>query len=363
MSKSSHLIMGARISYDQADDKVFITMDDAANVIESEVVEVEELDWEIPRDVKYDVLFTGQVVLYIHRLPCYIVNPVKLDKQIDGKHQIELFNQQNSEESTVRGKYKFFNTETYETHRAAGTKYRPDTSLSKKNQKKFHAERRGFEAEKGYSPMYPSEQDKKAAATADVKTETVEKETKSDDTVADETADETEKVQKEKDDKGEIGTKVDAKVGDTTSAGKILKDGAKEEKTEKEETVDIAKEMDDKKSGTTAESLNLDIGKTNIFTIFSEVWDGFVIAYHHKSDNLYTIAATKESSVNNKKYYLVFPKEATATFVKARLEEHGDLADQIANSEIYKLSDILQDDLKGIPCVAVLDGQQYCNSI
>ena len=355
MSKSSHLIMGARISYDQADDKVFITMDDAANVIESEVVEVEELDWEIPRDVKYDVLFTGQVVLYIHRLPCYIVNPVKLDKQIDGKHQIELFNQQNSEESTVRGKYKFFNTEAYETHRAAGTKYRPDISLSKKNQKKFHAERRTYEAEMGYPPMYPSEQDKKAAAAVEDKTETSKESTKSDDAT----------VNKETDDKDEEDLGV--KVGDTTSAGKILKDGAKEEKTEKEsqeeETVDIAKEMDDKKSETTAESLNLDIGKTNIFTIFSEVWDGFVIAYHHKSDNLYTIAATKESPVNNKKYYLVFPKEATATFVKARLEEHGDLADQIANSGIYKLSDILQDDLKSIPCVAILEGQQYCNSI
>lgn len=363
MSKNN-IIIGGRLSFDEIEKTVYITVEDVANVIEANVLGAEyELNDKTETSVSYDCLFSGTVTIDIEDMPCYLVKNTGLPLPLKEENQTNLFNQQNSEERTVAKKYYQFVPEEYEKHKEAGSKYRPETGLSKKKSKKFHAERRDYESTKGYPSMYPSE----GASGVPVETAQQSTEQVSKEAIAKNLGIKPEEVEitplnpllTE-----EMVDKINAAIEELPKPVDIPSDlGTKVEET-KEETVDMAK--DSEFVGTLPDgdkSLNLDIGDKNTFTIFGEVWDGFVIAYHHKADNVYTIASTKESPASKKKYYLVFTKEDIAKYALDKMGENGDLGEQIKDADVYRLGTILQEDLKSIPCVRITNAISYLNSI
>jgi len=385
-----NVVIGAKLTLDVEDKKVFISIEDEVHIIEGDV-KSSKITFNVPRGVDYTALFTGKVELTLEDYPCYLIEESKVMDLVDSmlpkpeelnKQQIPLFNQTNSEESEVaknRGKKaSTFEESAYEAHRAVGTKYRPDTSISKKEQKKFHHARRAYEALKGYETMYPSEKkgeqpivtvdkpvQQTAPATAQQSTKESTEQVKEDLPTKEEIAlakaygvdAKDVKVQSKPDVKiAAVTTEEHKKVEPATDMGK----GAE---SVREAKIDIGKEMDTGDAQSLEEQVLLekefDIGGGNELGTFGQVWNGYIIAYFHKEDRTYTISATKTHPINGFKYYLAFPTDRGAKYVRDLMLKHGDIHEQVKDSKIYQISEIFDEELKSTPCVIVQEGLTY----
>lgn len=354
-----NVVIGARLTLDTEDKKVFITMDDEAHVIEGDVVN-SKITFNVPRGVTYTALFSGKVELKLENYPCYLVEQSKIQEMVDSmgaktpdaKPEITLFNQQtDGKEDEVKNKNKdksAFDVGMYEAARLAGSKLRPDASLSKKQQKHWHTARRTYETEKGYMSMYPSEKEKDKQPVQPIAPETAQQPTKEPkEQVL--TAKETAEVER-----------LAAAYGVDKKDVELIKP-----KEEEHKKIDIGKEyasLEEKEIAETEVTEDFNVGDGNKIGTFGDIWDGFCIAYFHKADSLYTITATKPHPTNGFRYYLAFPNDRGAKFVRDLLLKHGNINEQVRDSKIYKISEILQEDLKEIPCVIVAEGLSYLSS-
>jgi hypothetical protein len=267
-----------------------------------------------------------------------------------------------------------FEESSYEAHRAVGTKYRPDASISKKQQKKFHTARRAYESLKGYETMYPSE--KKGEQPIVTVDEPVQQTAPA--TAQQSTKESTEQVKVDPPTKEEIALakaygvdakdvkvlpKPDVKVEEHKKIEPATDMGKGAMSVRAEAKIDIGKEMNTGDAQSLEEQVLLekefDIGGGNEMGTFGQAWNGFIIAYFHKEDSTYTITATKTHPINGFKYYLAFPTDRGAKYVRDLMLKHGDVHEQVKDSKIYQISEIFGDDLRTTPCVIVNEGLTY----
>ena len=360
MNANENIMMGVILNIDKDGRKAYLMIKEDAHFIEACIKE-QKFNFNVPRGSEYNATFTGELSISLDEYPCEILtlDTDKVQAALDSiappsENQLNLFTKKKGQGVAkqqihqadnpdtgikVDGKiYKFFNPDAYETILAAGDKLLPP-HLSKKNRKKWHKERKEYEALKQYSSMYPSEDspnhpDNKVKETTEVE-QVKQQAVESLEQIKEEIAKESE----------EYMDKIDKEINEETST--------------EDKKIDLSNEFKMREN----ENEVWDVGEANKIGTIGDDWENALfIGHHNEQTDVFTAARTKMHPTNGFKYILVFDKKKTAQFFFDRVMEHGNLNQQITDAKIYKVSDVLKPEQGTVPCLWIKDAWTYLNS-
>lgn len=345
---NENIMMGVILNIDKEGQKAFLRIKEDAHFIEAHIKE-QKFNYNVPRGSDHNATFTGELSISLDEYPCEIltIDTSKIQAALDGieppnQNQMDLFTKQEREIHKVKlqihqddnpeggitldgVKYEFFNPEAYEQAKAGSNKLLPP-HVSKKQKKKWHKERKAYEALKKYPSMYLSEEHPNHP----------ENKVHSDNKVEKTLENLKEEIQKESD---EYVNK--------------LKESTKEPEEPK---IDLTNEFNVKPD-------IWDVGEANKVGTLADAWEeAWFIGHHNETNDVFTVARTKVHPENGCKYVLAFDKKKTAEFFYDKVMEHGNLKEQIADAKLYRVSQVLKPEQGVVPCLWIKDAWTYLNS-
>lgn len=359
MNNKENVMMGVVLNIDRDGKVAFLRIKEDAHFIEAHIEE-QSYHFNTPRGSDYNATFTGKLSISLEEYPCEILtlDTSKLQAALDSiepkDNQINLFTKSKERGQKVARQqihqadnpksgikvgditYAFFNPDAYEQVLKNGDKLLPP-HLSKKLRKKWHKERKAYEAIKQYPSMYPSEDspnhpDNKAK-------EVIEK-------VAEATKEVKEQAIKSLE-------QIQAEIIEESKAH------MEESAPKAEDKIDLSNEF---KMVENADDV-WDVGAANKIGTIGDDWENaWMIAHHNVEKDIFTVARTKMHPTNGNKYFLLFDKKQTAKFFYDRTIEHSNLNKQITGAQIYKVSEVLKPEMGTIPCLWIKDAWTYLNS-
>lgn len=343
MSHKENIILGITLHVDRNSQLAYLTDASNTQLIEANIVS-QKFNFNVPRGKEFSALFTGELSINLDSYPCEIldIDPTKIQAALNSirPNQLNLFTKRGNtvaklkihqdenpaEGITVNGvKYQLFNPEAYEQVLKDGNKLLPP-HLSSKNKKKWHKERRGYEAVHKYPSMFPGDKGQKG-------TDKTEEEIK-------------EEIVKES----------------KEYMDKQTKDTQKPTEEPTEETIDLSKDNEFPSTEEESEDEEWSVGADNKIGTLNNDWNNALFIGVKNSDNKFTAATTKEHPINRYKYVLAFDKRKTAEFFLDKVKTHSNLKEQIDGAQIYMVSEVLKPEQGTISCLWVKNAFTYLQS-